>query len=64
LSIADIAVAAHISVLDYLGGVSWSHFPVVKEWYMRIKSRPSFKRILSDRVPSIQPASYYANLDF
>jgi glutathione S-transferase len=64
LSIADIAAAAHISVLDYLGAISWAHFPVVKEWYMRIKSRPSFKRVLTDRVPSIQPISHYTNLDF
>ncbi|MDR1208691.1 MAG: glutathione S-transferase family protein [Holosporales bacterium] len=64
LSIADIAAAAHISVLDYLGAISWAHFPVVKEWYMRIKSRPSFKRVLTDRVPSIQPISHYSNLDF
>ncbi|MDR1598192.1 MAG: glutathione S-transferase family protein [Holosporales bacterium] len=64
LSIADLTAAAHISVIDYLGGVSWAHFPVAKEWYTRVKSRPSFKRILSDRVLNIQPASHYANLDF
>jgi glutathione S-transferase len=64
LSIADIAAAAHISVVDYLGSVLWNQFPIAKEWYMRIKSRPSFRRILSDRVPSIHPASHYSNLDF
>lgn len=64
LSLADIAVAAHISVVDYLGGVPWNHFPIIKEWYMRIKSRPSFKRLLADRVPSLPPVSYYSHLDF
>jgi glutathione S-transferase len=64
LSIADVAVASHVSVLDYLGAISWAHFPTLKEWYIRIKSRPSFKRVLADRIPSIHPASYYANLDF
>lgn len=64
LSLADIAAAAHISTVDYLGGVPWSAFPIAKEWYSRIKSRPSFKRLLADRVPSLPPVSYYALLDF
>lgn len=64
LSIADIAAAAHISTIDYLGSVPWSAFPVAKEWYSRIKSRPSFKRVLADRIPSLPPVSYYALLDF
>jgi glutathione S-transferase len=63
-SIADISAAAHISVVDYLGGISWSAYQTLKEWYMRVKSRPSFKRLLADRVPGLPPASYYANLDF
>lgn len=64
LSIADLAAAAHLSTLDYLGCVPWSSFPVAKEWYSRIKSRPSFKRLLAERVPSLPPASYYSLLDF
>lgn len=63
-SIADIAAAAHISVVDYLGSVLWSHYPVLKGWYMRVKSRPSFKKILMDRVPGLLPAAHYTNLDF
>lgn len=64
LSMADLAAAAHLSVVDYLGGVVWKHFPALTEWYVRIKSRPSFKRLLADRVPGLPPVSYYANLDF
>lgn len=63
-SIADIAVAAHISVVDYLGNVLWSHYPILKGWYMRIKSRPSFKKILLDRLPGLPPSPHYKNLDF
>jgi glutathione S-transferase len=34
------------------------------EWYMRIKSRPSFRLLLLDRVPGQPPALHYAELDF
>ncbi|HEY8579124.1 MAG TPA: glutathione S-transferase family protein, partial [Beijerinckiaceae bacterium] len=33
-------------------------------WYMRMKSRPSFRAILADRVPGITPDPVYADLDF
>ncbi|GHS94151.1 glutathione S-transferase [Alphaproteobacteria bacterium] len=63
-SLADLAAAAHISIADYLGGISWKQFPTAKEWYMRIKSRPSFKRLLADRVPGLPASAHYTNLDF
>jgi glutathione S-transferase len=64
LSIADFAAAAHLSVIDYLGDVPWSDFPVAKGWYQRIKSRPSFRPLLSDTLRGMPPQSDYANLDF
>ena len=64
LSLADIAAASHLSVLDYLGDVPWAHYPDAKDWYALIKSRPSFRPLLADRVPGFSPASYYSNLDF
>jgi glutathione S-transferase len=64
LSIADFAAAAHLSVIDYLGDVPWSDFPVAKSWYQRIKSRPSFRPLLSDTLRGMPPHSDYANLDF
>ena len=64
LSIADLAAACQISVLDYLGDVNWSKFPLVQEWYAVIKSRPSFRTLLMDRVMGFSPPSYYSNLDF
>ncbi|MGI9386428.1 MAG: glutathione S-transferase family protein, partial [Methyloligellaceae bacterium] len=33
-------------------------------WYARIKSRPSFRQLLSDRVAGIAPVAHYAVLDF
>jgi glutathione S-transferase len=53
-----------LSVLDYLGEVGWSDFPAAKEWYSRVKSRPSFRPLLSDRVRGLSPVSTYADLDF
>ena len=64
MTIADIAAASHLSVLDYLGDVPWEYNNEVKEWYSVIKSRPSFRPILHDRITNFLPASYYSNMDF
>lgn len=64
LTLADLNAAAHLSVVDYLGDVPWDSFEPAKDWYMRLKSRPSFREILSDRLPGIPPAVHYAELDF
>jgi glutathione S-transferase len=64
LSIADLALAAHLSALDYFGEVPWSEFPPATEWYLRIKSRPAFRTLLGDRVPGQPPVPQYADLDF
>ena len=64
LSLADFAAAANISVLDYFGDIPWRDFTAVKTWYMKIKSRPSFRPLLADRWPGLAPSSYYDDLDF
>lgn len=64
LSLADLAAAAHISAIDYLGEIDWTEHPVAQTWYSRIKSRPSFRALLADTVPGVAPAAHYAELDF
>jgi len=64
LSLADFAAAAHLSTLDFLGEVDWTISAPAKEWYARIKSRPSFRGVLADRVPGTTPPDHYADLDF
>ena len=63
-SIADVAAAAHLSSVDYLGDVPWEDHISAKEWYVRIKSRPSFRAILADHLPGEPPPKHYADLDF
>ena len=63
-SLADIAAAAQLSTLDYLGDVPWDNHEPAKEWYARIKSRPSFRPLLADSVPGVPPPPHYADLDF
>ena len=63
-SIADLTAAAHLSTLDYLGDVPWDQHELAREWYARIKSRPSFRAILADHVPGLPPPAHYADLDF
>jgi len=63
-TLADLAVAAHLSALDYFGEIPWTEYPQTAEWYVRIKSRPSFRTLLGDRVPGQPPTMTYAELDF
>jgi glutathione S-transferase len=63
-TLADIAIAAHISELDYFGEVPWDECRETAAWYMRVKSRPSFRPLLSDRIPGQPPVMHYAELDF
>ena len=64
LSYADLAAAAHLSSVDYLGDVPWNEDEAAKTWYARVKSRPSFRPILADALPGVPPSATYANLDF
>jgi glutathione S-transferase len=64
LSLADLAAAAHLSTADYLGDVPWNADEAAKNWYARVKSRPSFRAILADTLAGLPPAESYANLDF
>lgn len=64
LTYADLAAAAHFSIIDYLGDVPWEEDETAKHWYARIKSRPSFRALLSDRVAGMAPADHYDDLDF
>lgn len=64
LTVADIFFACHLSVLDYFGEVNWEKMIWLKNWYAPIKSRPSFRSLLSDRISIISPPSYYDDLDF
>lgn len=64
LSLADLSAAAHLSAIDYIGDVPWEEHPGARDWYARIKSRPSFRPILDDRIPGFQPAAHYQNVDF
>lgn len=64
LTFADLAAAAHLSAVDYLGDVPWEEDETAKNWYAKIKSRPSFRPILADTVAGLAPSSTYADLDF
>lgn len=64
LSHADLAAAAHLSCLDYLGDVPWSSNTQAKSWYQRIKSRRAFRPLLADIIAGLPPPRAYADLDF
>lgn len=63
-SLADMAAAAHLSAVDYIGDVPWDRHGGAKDWYARVKSRPSFRPLLADQIPGVTPPLHYADLDF
>lgn len=63
-SLADVTAASHLSCVDYIGDVPWDRHPEAKAWYARVKSRPSFRSLLSDHIPGTRPPAHYADLDF
>jgi glutathione S-transferase len=64
LSLADLTAAAHLSVADYLGGVDWRGHEQTRQWYAGLKSRPSFRPLLSERMEVIAPPAHYDKPDF
>lgn len=64
LSLADLSAAAHLSVADYLGGIDWRSHEQTKSWYAGLKSRPSFRPLLSERMEVITPPTHYDKVDF
>lgn len=64
ISIADIAAASHLSLLDYFGEIKWNDLPRLQQWYSIIKSRPSFQQILNDKIAGFKASPNYSNLDF
>jgi glutathione S-transferase len=64
VSLADLTAAAHLSTVDYLGDVPWERHEGAKDWYARIKSRPSMRPLLADNIPGMPPPKHYADLDF
>lgn len=63
-TLADIAAAAHLSAIDYIGDVPWDEHHHARDWYARVKSRPGFKSLLEDRIPGFMPSEHYENVDF
>lgn len=64
LTLADLAAAAQLSVADYLGGIDWRGHKQTADWYAVMKSRPSFRPLLGERMEVIQPPAHYDKVDF
>lgn len=64
MSLADFAAAAQLSVADYLDGLDWKGHEQAREWYCTMKSRPSFRPLLTERMDMIHPPKHYGDPDF
>lgn len=63
-TVADLAAAAELSALDYLGEVPWGEAGEAKAWYAKIKGRKSFRGLLKDHVVGLPPPPHYTKPDF
>ena len=64
MTLADLALAAHLSVADYLSALDWHGHPSLKAWYMAMKSRPGMRPMLAERMAGVFPPAHYDKLDF
>ena len=64
LTMPDFTAAAHLSCLDYTGDIVWKNWESIRDWYARLKSRPSFRPLLADHLPGLRPPRHYVDLDF
>lgn len=63
LSLADFAAAAQISVADYLGGIDFDGHEAAQSWYRVMKSRPSFRPLLAQKMEGIPAPAHYADVN-
>jgi len=64
LSYVDLFYGASLTVLDYINELNFYDLEKLKNLYSTIKSRPSFRKILADRVVGVNPHSDYLKLDY
>ena len=50
--------------IDYLGDVPWTEDDAAKAWYVRVKSRPTFRPLLSEWLAGVPASPTYMDLDF
>jgi glutathione S-transferase len=65
-SICDITLSTAIASMDYLGEIPWNDQKLehIYLWYLKVKSRPSFNKILEQRCGGIIASSNFKKLDF
>lgn len=63
-TVADFAAAAQLSVIDYFDDVPWKEHDKARDWYRLVKSRPSMRPLLHERVRGVMPPNHYDNPDF
>jgi len=54
-SLADLAAAAHLSAVDYVGDVPWEEHGAAGKWYEKMMSRSGFADLVEERVPDFDP---------
>ena len=63
LTFLDFLASANLSILDYLGLLNFENNENIKEWYFKLKSRPSFRTILKDQIVGLNPDENYKLID-
>ena len=63
LTYLDFLASANLSILDYLGLLSFEDNDNIKDWYFKLKSRPSFKTLLKDQIAGLNPDEKYELID-
>lgn len=58
----DILLATIVAYLDYLSEIDWDKYTNIKGWYIALKTKPSFAKILNKVIPGYKPPEWYRRL--
>jgi glutathione S-transferase len=61
---ADASFLAHFSCLEYFSEIHWGEHKALKNAYVRLKSRLSFRALLQEKIFEKPPSLDYGKLDY
>ncbi len=64
--LSDITLSSALATLDYLGEINWKDIAIKElyNWYLKVKSRPSFNVLLEQKCQGISAHSNFYKKDF
>ena len=60
----DLTLYVLLLSFHYFGYINWKLYPLLKNFFIRIKSRQELNFLMKDKIPCLNPSPEYTSLDF